>query len=129
MLYNINDIQYAIYNTQYHTFSCALQSYGSSRTAGRTVAFGLPSGPARLACWACLGLSTACLGLCTACPGPQDAIWTPSGRQLDANWAPIGRPKRLPVSTYVLRTPRQLPSPTDRLANSTFVAGWRHMQH
>ena len=50
-----------------------------------------PSGPARLACWACLGLSTACLGLCTACPGPQDAIWTPSGRQLDASWTPVGR--------------------------------------
>ena len=62
-----------------------------SEDARIPVALGLPSGPARLACWACLGLSTACLGLCTACPGPQDAIWTPSGRQLDASWTPIGR--------------------------------------
>ena len=32
-----------------------------------------------------------------AWPGLQDASWTPSGRQ-------VGLPKRLPVSTYVLRT-------------------------
>ena len=47
-------------------------------------ALGLPGGPARLGCWACLGLSTACLGLSTACPGPQGVCWTPSGRQMDA---------------------------------------------
>ena len=58
-----------------------------------------------------------------------DASWTPVGRQLDAKWAPNWTPQRLPVSTYALRAPKQLPSPTELLANSAFVAGWRHMQH
>ena len=58
-----------------------------------------------------------------------DASWTPSGRQVDAKWAPNWTPQRLPVSTYALRAPKQLPSPTERLASSAFVAGWRHMQH
>ena len=69
----------------YHTFSCALQSYGPPQLARTSQALGLPSGPARLACWACLGpctaslgLSTACLGLSTAIPGPQYCIpWPP----------------------------------------------------
>ena len=120
-------------NCIYHTFSCALGSYGASGLARPPVALGLPSGPARLACWACLGLCTTCLGLCTACPGPQCATWAPFGRQVDVSWTPnelqVGPPKRLPVSTYASRTPKQLPSTTERLADSTFVAGWRHMQH
>ena len=96
---------------------------------------GPDSGP-WTAFWACL---TGLLGLPgpqSCLPGPQyclswpsgrhlDVIWTPSGRQLDAKRAPVGLPKRLPVSTYVFRTPRQLPSPTERLANGTSVAGWR----
>ena len=67
------------------------------RIAKIPVALGLPSGPACLACWTFLALSTACLGLSTACPGLQGASWT--------NWTPserqVGLPKRLPVSTYV----------------------------
>ena len=55
------------------------------------VALGLPSGPARLACWACLGLSTAFQGLSTAFPGPQYCLPWPPGRQLDTNWKQIGR--------------------------------------
>ena len=75
-------------------------------------------------------------------PGPQnclswpagrqlDANWTPVGRQLDANWTPserqVGLPKRLPVPTYVLRTPKQLPSSTERLASSAYVAVQRQV--
>ena len=85
-----------------------------------------PSWPARLACWACQGLSTAFLGLSTACPGLQGASWTPIGRQLDANWTPserqIGLPKPLPVATCVLRTPKQLPSTTELLASSSSLS-------
>ena len=70
-------------------------------------------------------------------PGPQyclswpagrqlDANWTASERQVDAYWTPSERqielPKRLPESTYFLRTPKQLPSPTELLAISTYVA-------
>ena len=47
---------------------------------GAQLATVLPSGPASLACWACLGLSTACLGLRTACPWPQDCLSWASGR-------------------------------------------------
>ena len=90
--------------------------------------------------WACLPGLLGLPGPQSCLPGPQyclswpsgrhlDVIWTSFGRQLDAKRAPVGLPKRLPVSTYVFRTPKQLPSPTERLANSTFVAGWRHMQH
>ena len=99
------------------------------RLASLAVALGLPSWTALLACCACQGPCTACLGLSTAFPGLQDANWTPVGRQLDAKWAPNWTPQRLPVSTYALRAPKQLPSPTEHLANSAFVAGWRHMQH
>ena len=93
-----------------------------------------------VASWTALGLILERSGRLLDSTGPHyclswpsgrhlDTIWTPSGRQLDVKWAPVGLPKRLPVSTYVLRTPKQPPSPTERLANSTFVAGWRHMQH
>ena len=75
----------------HHTFSCALQSYAPSQLAEIPVALGLPSGPACLACWACLGLSPACLGPSTAFPGLQGAIWTSFGRQVDASWTPNGR--------------------------------------
>ena len=106
--------------------SCAVQSYGESRSQGLTVALALPLGPARLASWACLGLSTAFQGLSTAFPGPQYCLSWPPGRQLDANWTPserqVGLPKRLPVPTYVFRTPKQLPSSTERLASSAYVA-------
>ena len=64
---------------------------------------------------------------------PVLAFRAPVGRQLDVKWTlserQVGLPKRLPGSTDVLRMPKQLPSPTERLANSVFVAGWRHMQH
>ena len=45
----------------------------------------------------------------------KNVKWTPSERQ-------VGLPQRLPQSTYFLRTPKQLPSPTELLAISTYVA-------
>ena len=41
--------------------------------AGLKMPTWVPSGPARLACWACLGLRTACLGPCTAFLGLSTA--------------------------------------------------------
>ena len=83
--------------------------------------------------WGLLDASGAPLGPLGRLLGQLEALWAPNGLQMDANWTPserqVGLPKLLPVATYVLRTPKQLPSPTERLANSTFVAGWGHMQH
>ena len=79
--------------------------------------------------WGLLDASWAPLGPLGRLLGQLGALWAPSGLQMDAKWVPIGLPKRLPVSTHALRTPKQPPSPTARFANSTFVAGGRHMQH
>ena len=86
-----------------------------------------PAGPGRasvLPAWASV---LPFLAFRTPVGHQLDAKWTTIGRQVDANWTPsecqVGLPKRLPVSTYVLRTPRRLPRPTERLANSTSVAG------
>ena len=91
-----------------------------------------------------LGAKLACPPGLPGLPGPQyclprpqyclswpsgrqlDANWTPIGRQVDAKWTPserqVGLPRRLPVSTHVLRTPKRLSRSTERLANSTVVA-------
>ena len=70
-------------------------------------------------------------------PGPWVSVptllacRTPVGHQMDATWTPSGLrvnfklgcqvelPQRLPVSTYFLRAPKQLPRPTQLLAIST----------
>ena len=79
---------------------------------------GLPAWPPVLLAWPS--------GLAWASVLPFLAGRMTVGRQSDANWTPserqVGLAKRLPVSTYALSTPKQLPSPTKRLANSTFVA-------
>ena len=85
-----------------------------------------------------LGTSWAPLGLHLGLLGKLGASWasigrqlgarrTPNGRHMDAKWASqvnfkyncqVGLPQRQPVSTYFLRTPKQLPSPTQLLAIS-----------
>ena len=90
---------------------------------------GLPAWPAGPV-WASVLLAWASvlpfLAFRTPVGRQLDANWTPIGRQVGAKWTPserqVGLPKRLPVSTYVLRTPKQLPSPTELLAISTYVA-------
>ena len=73
---------------------------------------GTPPRPACLASW-------TTFWLCCLVPGSQCRPSSPAGCQLDtnwtvndANWTPsechVGLPKRLPVSTYALRTPKQL---------------------
>ena len=82
--------------------------------------------------WGLLGsiLSLQCLlgrpvGLLAWPPGPAWAsglpVWgfrMPVGRQLHASWTA----KRLPESTYALRTSQQLSSPTELFASSAYVA-------
>ena len=78
----------------------------------------------RLSCatWGVLGASWANLGVL----GHQMAAkWSPNGRQMDAKCMPNWTPQRLPVSTCVFRTPKQLPSGTRLLVSCASVAGWR----
>ena len=79
---------------------------------------GLPSGPACLACGACLGLSTDYLGLSTACPGLQGA----RGRQLDVKWTPSVRQ----VSAKLACSPGLLglPGPQYCLPGPQYCLSW-----
>ena len=91
-----------------------------------------------------LGAFWTPLGLYLGSPGGLVAqlrsFWAPNGSQVDVKTVfelqmnakldcQVGLPQRLPVSTYVSRTSKQLQSPAERLANCGFAAGWRHMQH
>ena len=77
----------------YHTFSCALGSYGPSRVADLTVALGLPSWAPNWTCAAQLG----CQGALERQVGLPRCTWTPF-------WAPTWRPSASPECPGAPRT-------------------------
>ena len=69
-------------NTIYHTFSCALNSYGSSEAAKLPVPLGLPSWAPSWTCTAKLGCQVA-LGRQVGLPRRTlKEFWAPNGLQL-----------------------------------------------
>ena len=95
-----------------------------------------PSWPSWAPSWTCAA-KLGCQGALARQVGLSRRTWTPIGHQLNTNWTPnraqmdakwtpserqVGLSKQLPVPTYVLRTPKQLPGLTERLASSAYVA-------